>query len=184
MFQISSNITWRKNTQNEWKKRKKAESYDVWHTGYWLTRLVSAWIQTIWRHLAVLCWSISRRIVLVPGLWVWDLIFVCFPCTFLIPSPCFKAAAELWHRETIHHQFTVITARPLVGHLFKPGDRPPSILPKWQLYSLHPGLSSVGQWDGASLCLNRGQTKGYIWLINEDVAQGLLVVFLVSTLTN
>lgn len=110
-------------------------------------------------------------------------------CKFpgLIPSPCLEFRMELWHWKTIRHQFTVITARPQVDHLSKPADQSPSILPKWQLYGLDPGLSSVGQWDRASVCLSRVHTKGYtvyIWFLNDDVAQGFLVLFLVRKLNH
>lgn len=126
-------------------------------------------IWTIWQHLAPLWWPITSLSVLLSTLR--SLAF-----HFCQPPPhapdLHPHHVGLRHRETIHHQFTAITTRPPVGHLSEPGDRFPSILPKWQLYSLVRDCPSVDQWDGGkSLPGPGGKTKGYIWLINEDVAQ-------------
>lgn len=136
----------------------------------WTPRFCSAATadaQTSWFLIAdvVQSWNAflhpPRHLCQVHQRWVWK-------CEHFLACSWSRAhiSQQTWSfdTETIHQQFTVITARPPVG----PSYPSTSILPKWQLYSLLPGSSSAGQWDGAaSLCLDReGKQKGYIWLIN------------------
>lgn len=180
MLQVCSNtINMTQNTQNE---LQRAESSDVTRdrqgTATPQVEGRISWVasvQTPRQHLALLCWSLSGLDVsshpqhLLSHGTAWHPPSLTFHLTFCAKITifvCFHACSwslshvsrQMWNfdTETIHHQFTVITGRPLVGHLSQPGDWSPSILPKWQLYSLLPGPSPIGQWDGASLCLNRG----------------------------
>lgn len=121
------------------------------------------WIWTIWQHLAPFWWPITSSSVPLSSLRSLG-----FHIRQSSPSPprtplifTLMFHVGLRHRETIHHQFTAITTRPPVGHLSEPGDRFPSILPKWQLYSLRPGLSfSRPMGRGRAPACTRGRNKG------------------------
>lgn len=83
-------------------------------------------------------------------------------CTFTacvyVPDPVHTHVMWLlcsFDIKTIQNQLTVITARLLVNHLSQASDWSPSILPKWQFYSLFQdclqlanGMGQVSAWTG------------------------------------
>lgn len=71
-----------------------------------------------------------------------------FPACVYVPDPAHTHVMWLlcsFAIKTIQNQLTVITARLLVNHLSQASDWSPSILPKWQFYSLFQAVFGWGK---------------------------------------